>query len=71
MLENSSDEENWLDPSRSQLRNFKFTQWDWRSDEERDLGVIATARSDKGRRASVFDLVRVRMDALVELRGDA
>ena len=71
MLEDGGDEKNWLDPPRIQLRKFKFTQRDWRSDEERDWGVIAIARSDKGRRASVFDLARVRMDALVELRGDA
>jgi hypothetical protein len=71
VLENGGDEKNWLDPPRSQLRNFKFTKRDGRSDEERDWGVIAIARSDKRRRAGVLDLVRVRMDALVELGGDA
>jgi hypothetical protein len=71
VLENGGDEKNWLDPSRSKLRNFKFTKRDGYSDEERDWGVIVIARNDKGCCTGVLDSVRVRMDALVELRGDA
>ena len=71
MLEDARAQEERPDPSRTQSRNFGKLNWQIRRTDERWLRrMIIAARRDEGDRAFMLTLLRVRVDALVQPRGN-
>lgn len=70
MFENTREKKERLNPKRSQLRNFSIKR-NRRADQERDRRMIDTSSRDEGDGTDVIDLVCVRVDPFVELRGSA
>ena len=71
VLENARAQEERPDPSRTQSRNFGKLNWQIRHTNERWLRrMIIAARRDECDRAFVLTLLRVRVDALVQSRGN-
>ena len=71
VLEDACAQEERPDPSRTQRRNFGKLNWQIRRTNERWLRrMIIVARRDEGDRAFVLALLRVRVDALVQPRGN-
>ena len=71
VLENARAQEERPDPSRTQSRNFGKLNWQIRRTNERWLRrMIIAARRDECDRAFVLTLLRVRVDALVQSRGN-
>jgi hypothetical protein len=69
MLENARAEKRRLNPARGQRRNFgELNGRGWYAHQWRMSGVIVTARGDHCHGAVVIHAIRVRMDALVQLR---
>ena len=72
VLENRGDEKNRPDEARTEFRNVKSVDRNRRPDQQCAGGrVVIIAGGDKSDGASVFDLVRIAMDAFVQLRGRA
>jgi hypothetical protein len=70
VLEDGRAEKRRFDPLRSQHRNFgKVNDWDGCADQRRMSTMIVTAGGDHCRGAIVLDTIRVRVEALVQLRG--
>jgi len=71
VLEDARAQEERLDPSWTQSRNFGKLNWQIRRTDERWLRrMIIAARRDECDRAFVLALLRVRVDALVQPRGN-
>jgi len=72
VLENARAEKRRLNPRRSQRRNFgKLNGRNRCADHRRMSSMIVTARRDHRRHAIVLGAIRVRVDALMQLRGSA
>ena len=72
VLENACAKKRRFNPLRGQRRNFgKLNGRDGCADQWRMRSMIVTARGDHRRCAVVLGAIRVRMDALVQLRGSA
>ena len=69
VLENASEKKRGLDPLRSQSRHWrKLFDESRNADERRTRGMVEVTRGNERYRARVVDTIRIRMDALVQLR---
>jgi len=70
VLENGGDEKDWLNPAWTQHGNIEFAKRNRRSDQQRiRRRVMIVSGGDECGGAGVLDLIRIRMDALMQLRG--
>src|SRR5438874_4067236 len=70
VLENARAKIRRLNPARGQRRNFgKVNDWDGCANQWRMSSMIVAARGNHRRHAVVLDPIRVRVNALVQLRG--
>ena len=72
VLENTGNEKRRLNPMRSQSRNRRKLIDERRNANERSgWRIIIAAGSNERDCARVVDAIRIRVNALVQLRGDA
>jgi len=70
VLEDARAEKRRLNPARGQRRNYgKLNRRNGGSDERRMSSMIIITRRNHRRCAAVLDATRVRVDALMQLRG--